>query len=354
MSNAWSTEEDARFRAAVDGEHVDAENNGRPSDEVSYRFDPLADFAARTYPDAEPLLGERGAIYLATGSLLLVYGGDGTGKSTWTIDGAAHLGAGRDWLGLPVPRPARCLLIENEGPAGLFQAKLEAKRESWDGPDFTDGVHVYAAPWSAFTFADEGARAALTDYCDEQGIDVVMANPTLGLGVAASGRPDETGQFVEWLKECGLGSTRAFWLLHHENKSGQISGDWGRHPDTKVQLQADGNRQRTRLTWEKTRWATLESSERAVMLEWELETQGYTVTPLDTVGASDELLVERLSDYLEEHPATVTKHVLESIAGTDSRLAKLLKERPEFDCCDGPRGAKLWTVAATSAEGAAQ
>jgi hypothetical protein len=310
-----------------------------------YRFTPFSEFAAFPFPDAKPLLGERGTIYLAVGSLLLVYGCDGSGKSTWTIDAAAHLGAGRDWLGIPVPRPVRCLLIENEGPGGLFQAKLMAKAESWPGEEFRPNVDVFTAPWGKFSFALEPARQALTTYCDEHEIDVVMANPTLGLGVAASGRPDETQQFVDWLKECGLGSRRAFWLLHHENKAGQISGDWGRHPDTKVLLQPDGNRQRTKLTWEKTRWATLAQERKAVMLDWEIDTEGYTVTPLDTVGASDALLVERLVGFLNDHPFTATRRVLEAVEGTDSRLKELLEGRPEFDYAPGKHGAKLWTVA---------
>jgi hypothetical protein len=343
-TKTWTPEEDAAFCAEADG----------VEDVSTYRFASFADFAAHRFPDAEPLLGERGGILLAQGSLLLAYGSDGAGKSTWTIDGACHLAAGRDWLGIPVPRPVRCLLIENEGPGGLFQAKLAAKSESWDGADFTENIHVLTAPWGEFTFADEPARTALTGYCDEHEIDVVMANPTLGLGVAASGRPDETQQFVDWLKECGLGSRRAFWLLHHENKSGQISGDWGRHPDTKVLLQPDGNRQRTKLTWEKTRWATLEPTQRAVMLDWIVESQGYTVTELDTVGASDELLVERLAAYLAEHPATATKHVCAGVEGTDSRLTELLNQRSEFDVCPGPHGAKLWTVTTGSAEGETQ
>jgi AAA domain len=343
-TQTWTPEEDAAFRAEADSENR----------EGAYRFFSFAQFAAHGFPDAESLLGEPGSIFLAVGSLLLVYGGDGAGKSTLTVDGASHLASGQDWLGIPVPRPVRCLLIENEGPPGLFQAKLTAKRESWGGPDFAENIYIYSSPWGEFSFADEKAREALTAYCDEHGIDVVMANPTLGLGVAASGRPDETQQFVDWLKECGLGSRRSFWLLHHENKTGAISGDWGRHPDTKVRLEPDGNRQRTKLTWEKTRWATLEPTQRAVMLDWVVDAQGYTVTALDTVGASDDLLVERLAAFLSEHPATATTHVCGAVEGADSRLTNLLNQRPEFDFCPGKNNAKLWKLAAGSAEGEAQ
>ena len=88
-TRAWTPEEDAAFRAAADG----------AAETPTYRFAPFADFATHRFPDAEPLLGERGSIFLARGSFLLVYGGDGAGKSTWTIDAACHLAAGRDWLG---------------------------------------------------------------------------------------------------------------------------------------------------------------------------------------------------------------------------------------------------------------
>jgi hypothetical protein len=347
---SWTDQEQAEWADQMANGRPRAHEGAAASDSWPYVFASYRDFAAHKYPSAEPLLGQRGKVFLAEGSLALVYGGDGAGKSTFTVDGAAHLGAGKDWLGIPVPRPVQCVLIENEGPAALFQAKLEAKRESWQGPDFTDNVHVFMGPWGDFSFADEAARKVLADYCDEHAIDVVMANPTLGLGVAASGRPDETQRFVNWLRECGLGCGRAFWLLHHENKAGQISGDWGRHPDTKVLLQADGNRQRTKLTWEKVRWATLEQAEKAVMLDWVLEGQGYEVTPLDTAGASDELLVTRLAAYLTDHPATATKHVCAAVEGSDSRLVDLLNGRDEFDYAKGAHGAKLWTLA-RSAEG---
>ena len=313
-----------------------------------FTFSTLADFLAHPFPKAEPLLGEPGAIFLARGSLLMVYGADGSGKSTWTIDGLAHLAAGREWLGIPVPRPVRFCIVENEGPPDLFQRKLEAKIASWDGPDFAHNLFAFQGPWGEFTFADAEAREALVAFCEEHAIDVVTANPTLGLGVAASGRPDETQAFVDWLGECGLKAERAFWLLHHENKSGQISGDWGRHPDTKVQLQPDGNHPRTKLEWSKTRWATLpsETIAKAVMLEWIVETQGYSVTELDTVGASDVELEERIADYLAEHPFSSTTTVETEVKGTASRIRRLL-EGPRFDSVAGKRGARLWCLAST-------
>jgi hypothetical protein len=315
---------------------------------VGYQFTNLETFLAHPYPKAEALLGEPGAIYLARGSLLMVYGADGSGKSTWTIDGVAHLASGRDWLGIRVPRPVRVAMIEVEGPPSLFQNKLAAKTASWDGPEFAENVYVFAGPWGEFTFSDPDARATLREFCDQHDIDVVTANPTLGLGVAASGRPDETQQFVDWLVECGLKGERAFWLLHHENKAGQISGDWGRHPDTKVQLQADGKQPRTKLEWAKTRWATLpsETQLKSCLLEWIIEAQGYRVIELDTVGATDSELEERMIDYLTEHPLSSTTAVETNVTGTASRIRALL-DGPRFDSVPGKRGARMWFLATT-------
>ena len=307
-----------------------------------YEFLPYREFAAREFPEAEPLLGEPGKLFLAVGSLLMVYGADGSGKSTWAIDLIVHLAAGVDWLGIPVPRPVRFLIIENEGPPSLFQQKLRDRIASWDGPDPEPSLFCYTAPWGEFSFADPDARMALREYCDQNQIDVVTANPTLGLGVGTSGKPDETQQFVDWLVECGLKANRAFVLLHHENKAGQISGDWGRHPDTKVLLQRDGNHRRTKVDWTKTRWASLEESEKAVMLEWVTETQGYTVTDLAAAGASDDELDERIRDWLTKHPASSTRQVQAAVKGTNSRIKARLDAK--FEHVSGLRGAKLWLV----------
>jgi hypothetical protein len=47
----------------------------------------------------------------------------------------------------------------------------------------------------------------------------------------------------------------ALWVIHHENKAGEISGAWTRLPDTLLQVQAQGNG-RTHLHWRKARWCS--------------------------------------------------------------------------------------------------
>jgi hypothetical protein len=229
------------------------------------------------------------------------------------------------------------------------EEKLAEKAATWDEPaSWQKNVFVFAGPWGEFSFANSDARDALNACCEENAIDVVTANPTLGLGVAGSGRPEETQQFVDWLVECGLKSSRAFWLLHHENKAGQISGDWGRHPDTKVQLQQDGNRPCTKLTWDKTRWAPLPTDDnpKACLLEWVMETKGYNVIPLEATAVTEDTLDARLVEWLERHPMSSTTTVCVNVKGENQRLRALLQS-DKYDCVAGPKNAKLWFLAST-------
>jgi hypothetical protein len=47
----------------------------------------------------------------------------------------------------------------------------------------------------------------------------------------------------------------ALWIVHHENKAGDVSGAWERLPDTLVHVSARGNG-RTRVHWRKVRWSS--------------------------------------------------------------------------------------------------
>jgi hypothetical protein len=309
---------------------------------------PASEFLQLEYPAAEVLLGSSETIiYLARGLFLLMFGDGGSAKSTLTLDAIAHLAAGRDWLGIAVPRASRVLMVENEGAAQLFQAKLKDKAEQWDAdPGWLDNVRIYASPWGGFTFANPHTREALQRICDEETIDVVVANPLFGVGGPGSGRPDETSAFIDWLKELGLGlGGPAVWLLHHENKLGQVSGDWNRQPDTLISLARDGDMPATKLKWEKTRWAnqTPEGWRQKWLLEWVTEHKGYRIVDVDLRGASDVDLKGRIDDYLVQHPWASTNAILQAVDGSDGRLRELLKSGV-YAVKPGPRGSNLYHV----------
>jgi hypothetical protein len=114
----------------------------------------LEAFAAVDEPGEQALVGGEDAALIPEGGDVLIYGDGGAGKTTLSIDLACHLGAGKDWLGIPVPRRARVLLIENEGPRALFRRKLRRKLDGWAGPALDGHISVFQHPWSEFTFAD--------------------------------------------------------------------------------------------------------------------------------------------------------------------------------------------------------
>lgn len=318
-------------------------------------FEPLGDFLERDYPPPEPLLGSvENVLYLARSTFLLLYGDGGAGKSTLTIDAAAHLAAGKDWLGINVPRPCRILLIENEGGASLYQAKLQHKVDTWDGhADWAANVLIYTDPWSRYTFASEGMRTELAEYCAAMKVDIVMANPLFGVGGPGSGKPEETGLFVDWMKEIGLwDGGPAFWLLHHQNKLGQISGDWARQPDTIIQLEAEDDQPRSKLTWEKVRWIgnLPEDWRRISLLDWTTDDKGYQPLDVDMDKVTDSQLLQRIYDYLTDHPWMSTTTITDEVQGNSKRQRDLLKEAQEsrqLKSEKGPRGSTLWALPET-------
>ena len=68
---------------------------------------------------------------------------------------------------------------------------------------------------------------------------------------------------------------------------------------------------------ERERWATLPTNTiaKSCLLDWIVETQGYTVTELDTVGATDAELEERVADYLAEHMGEAPALVVACVMG---------------------------------------
>jgi hypothetical protein len=76
------------------------------------------------------------------------------------------------------------------------------------------------------------------------------------------------------------------------------------------------------------------------MLEWVVDSASYTVTELDTTGASDEELKQAIRDYLVENPLAPTRSVWKEVKGSKERISAALER--DFDHVKGKRGAKLW------------
>lgn len=288
---------------------------------------PLASFVESREEQAQALLGDDEDTFLARGGLGITGGVGGSTKTTLMIDAAAHLAAGIPWLGIPVPRPLRVALIENEGSRAKFRDKLRQKVDSWEGPAFAGNVLVLDEPWTAFSFADADHRQALRDQCVDAGVELVVANPLGNLGVDGVGSPEETEAFMRHLRDCGLDRDLAFWLIHHFNRGGhrdilhRLSGAWDRHADTIIGVEREGTR-RTKLTWAKTRWAT-PPEDKATILEWHVPTRGFTVIETEQAEQLDDSTYEqRILDHLRDHAWITTDELHNDVQGRASEVRK--------------------------------
>jgi hypothetical protein len=197
-----------------------------------------------------------------------MYGDGGAGKTTLTLDGVCHLAAARKWLGLEVARPVRSLVVENEGPRGKFRQILASKVSTWNG-SLETLIHVLEEPWSRFTLQSVDHRVGIAEAANELDVDVIVLGPLATIGMIGGGTPDEISAFENLLRELRSLIARpvAFWIIHHENKSGDVSGAWERVPDTLVHIQSAGNGY-TRFVIRKARWSS-EYHGRTLNLVWE-------------------------------------------------------------------------------------
>jgi hypothetical protein len=221
------------------------------------RIVPLEEFTSVTEDSAAPLIGEIDDSLLTASGTLLMYGDGGAGKTTLSIDAMAHLAAGTTWLGNTIPRQLRLLLIENEGPRGPFRRRLHTKIERWDGDPFVANVHVLEEPWTRFTITESSYRHELAQQINTLQSDIIILGPLASLGAKGTGTPDEVNEFNELVNDLRYHAAYPFslWIVHHENKQGDVSGAWERWPDTLVHVSAQGNG-RTRVHWRKVRWSS--------------------------------------------------------------------------------------------------
>ena len=207
----------------------------------------------------------------------MVYGNGGAGKTTLVVDLACHLAAGDAWLGIPVARPLRVLLVENEGPRPHFRRKLRRKLDGWAGSPLAGGLVVLEEPWSRLTLAEPAHRGLLAVQIRELGIDVVALGPVSRSGMNEAGTLQEVRDFTLLLADVRgrAGRAVAFVLVHHENKNGAVSGAWEGAGDTLLHVQGQGHG-RTRLYVQEARWSSAHH-ETALQLSW-ADGEGFAVS----------------------------------------------------------------------------
>jgi AAA domain len=278
--------------------HVHSSDHSVEFTEDDQRIVPLEEFAAVEEEGAEPLIGTPDCILFPEGGSAMVYGDGGAGKTTLCVDLACHLAAGAAWLGMPVPRPVRVLLIENEGPRPLFRAKLRRKLDAWQGSPVSGRVLVWQEPWAELTFADERWREELAAHLERLEIDVIIVGPVTAAGMNEAGTIQDVRLFDALLRDVRRRAGRrvTFLLVHHENKGGSVSGAWEGAGDALLHVQGQGHG-RTRLFMQKVRWGST-YHQTTLSLAW-TDGEGFAVDVEPKRGdntIADEILAAALAD----------------------------------------------------------
>ena len=257
------------------------------------------EFAAVEEPGAEPLVGGEGGAVIPAGGDVMMYGDGGAGKTTLAIDGACHWAAGDTWLGMPVTRPLRVLLVENEGPRPLFRDKVRRKLAAWQGGAIRDRLRIVENPWHRASFSDTEARDALASVINQHQVEIVVMGPVTRLGMNDAGTLQEVRDFMQLVQQVRslVDHLVVFLLIHHENKGGQVSGAWEGAGDTLLHVSGQGHG-RTRLFFQKARWAS-EYHAKTLQLVW-TDGEGFDVD--DTPDVSDEDIAEQLLHAIAGSP----------------------------------------------------
>jgi hypothetical protein len=315
-----------------EGDQELAELTDHDTAAVDVIFEPLRAFLQRDLPAAEALVGvaRGGTNLLPRYGWVMPWGREGSGKTSVLVDLLFHAATGQPWLGYPIARPLRLVVIVNEGVPGGLQDKFRHKLERWDGDrdQILDNLAIYASPWGEFSFRNPQMVEHAQAYARDFTADYVALDPLHTLGSSGAGAPQDTEQFKHLLRKFGLWDSIGVITAHHSNKLGMVSGDWARHPDTVIHLEKDGKNPATKFTIEKARPADPHELGVPQLLEWDVETFGYRRRdlPAARAGVSDQEILDRIKTTLAEHHVLAMGALQDAVTGTRSRISRVAQE----------------------------
>lgn len=293
-------------------------------------FETLRSFLKRDVPQSEALVGvaRDGTNLLPRYGWVMPWGKEGSGKTSILVDLLFHACAGIDWLEYSVGRPLKVVAVVNEGVPGGLQDKLRQKTERWEHSDSVlDNLAVYASPWGEFTFANERMVEHAKEFARDFGADYIALDPLHTLGTTGVGSPVETEAFKHMLRDFGLWDWIGIITAHHSNKAGMLSGDWGRHPDTVIHVEKDGKQPATKFTIHKARPADPAELGVPCLLEWVVDSLGYTRKEIVEEKVSDSELLERIKVTLAQADGGLSMNDLKSrTEGSSKRIGEVAKD----------------------------
>jgi AAA domain len=266
----------------------------------------LEEFVEKEEPGAEAVLGTKEAALIPEGSNVMVYGAGGAGKTTLCIDLGFHLAGGDDWLTVKVSKAVSVLVVENEGPRPMFRVKLRRKRDGWVGSEIEDRLRVLEDPWGRLNLDEESWREWLAWEILTWGIDVCIIGPVTSSGMEAAGTLQEVRDFVRLVDDVRRRSGRrvAFVLVHHENRAGQVSGQWEPAVETLLHVTGEGHG-KLRLHFQKARGSS-EHHGTTKHLRW-ADGDGFELEESPVLG--DEEIEELLTAAVAANPGSTWSKV---------------------------------------------
>ena len=280
------------------------------------------EFAHVEEPHATPLVAtgpDLRAVIPASGTVIL-FGADGAGKTTLMVDWSVHFAAGAPWLDLLIPtRPLTVALLENEGVRAEFRRKLRDKLDNWTGQPLDGRLFVFEQPWGEITLRDELHRHELAWLINEHHVDLLIAGPLADLGVEGPGTPADVSAFGDLLELLRQACDRplAIAAAHHENRAGQMSGAWGRLPDTVAHVQPQGHGS-LRIYWHKVRNAS-SLHKTTTRLAW---ADGMTFTLEDEEAPRPERTWDDIATFVLEHGGCGWVTVERAVSGQGDYLRR--------------------------------
>ena len=288
------------------------------------RLEPLEGFVAINEPGAEPIVGGSDLVAIPQDGDVMIYGSGGAAKTTFAVDLAFHLASGEEWLGIPIPSAVRVLIVENEGPRPLFRRKLDRKLTGWQGPTTAGRLLVLDEPWGRVDLTHPDCRQALADKLASNEIDVVVIGPVTRIGMNEAGTLQEVRDFMRMVDDTRDRADRpvTFVLVHHENKGGTVSGAWEGATDTLIHMTAQGHG-RTRVYWEKARWAS-ELHETTMHLAW---AEGETFTLEEREEVTDAVMIDRLLTAVREAAGNSWTNIRSNVKGCNGTALMAVRDR---------------------------
>jgi AAA domain len=282
------------------------------------------EFAAVDEPGAGALIGTADEAVLFEDANAMVYGDGGAGKTTLAHDAACHLAAGDDWLWIPVPRPVRVLLVEGEGSRAMYRRKVRRKLDGWRGSPLGRRLLVHERPWAKLRLDQPEHRRKLADRIREFEVDVLIIGPVSRIGMHEAGTLQDVAAFMELVEHLRALSGRrlAVVLIHHEGRSGKVSGAWEGSGDTLIHVQAMGHG-RTRITFQKTRNDSSRHGT-SLNLRW-TDGEGYEVEDLERLDPSD--VADLVIRFIRENPGTTWGKVEGGVPGVGRERRMATRDR---------------------------